>query len=82
MTRSTTTSMCVIYLLHRRHIELDGDSHGPKGRELLEDLLAGSPHRAERALQAACSSIEARIGLWNSIEQDRNGRRVEHSSPT
>src|ERR1700758_5590024 len=32
-----------------RHIELDGDSHGPKGRELLEDLLADSPHRAERA---------------------------------
>jgi Protein of unknown function (DUF3050) len=33
-----------------RHIELDGDSHGPKGRELLDDLLADSPHRTERAL--------------------------------
>ena len=29
-----------------RHIELDGDSHGPKGRELLDDLVAGSPQRA------------------------------------
>src|SRR5262249_36653760 len=48
-----------------RHIKLDGDSHGPKGRELLEDLLANSPHAHERALQAACSSIKARIGLWN-----------------
>src|ERR1700692_1873910 len=28
-----------------RHIELDGDSHGPMGRELLEDLLANSPGR-------------------------------------
>src|ERR1700745_820668 len=44
-----------------RHIELDGDSHGPKGRELLEDLLADSPDRAERAVHAACSSIESRI---------------------
>jgi hypothetical protein len=48
-----------------RHIELDGDNHGPKGRELLEDLLANSPHREERARRAACSSIKARIELWN-----------------
>jgi hypothetical protein len=48
-----------------RHIELDGDAHGPVGRELLSDLIANSPHRGERALQAACSSIKARIGLWN-----------------
>ncbi len=48
-----------------RHIELDGDSHGPMGRELLEGLVANSPHRNERALRAACSSIKARIKLWD-----------------
>src|SRR5262252_2038463 len=48
-----------------RHIELDGDSHGPKGRELLDDMIANSPHRGARALRAACSSTKARIGLWN-----------------
>ena len=48
-----------------RHIELDGDSHGPMGRELLEGLVAGSPQRDERALSAACDSIKARIELWN-----------------
>jgi Protein of unknown function (DUF3050) len=48
-----------------RHIELDGDSHGPKGRELLENLVANSPDKGERAMRAACSSIEARIGLWD-----------------
>jgi hypothetical protein len=48
-----------------RHIELDGDSHGPMGRELLEGLVAGSPERDERALSAACDSIKARIELWN-----------------
>jgi len=48
-----------------RHIELDGDSHGPMGRELLEDFVAGSPQRRDRALRAACMSIEARINLWN-----------------
>jgi Protein of unknown function (DUF3050) len=48
-----------------RHIELDGDSHGPMGRELLETLLANSPHGTERAVCAACNSIKARIELWN-----------------
>src|SRR4029077_6190148 len=48
-----------------RHIELDGDSHGPMGRELLEGLVADSPERDERALRAACNSIKARIELWN-----------------
>jgi hypothetical protein len=48
-----------------RHIELDGDSHGPKGRELLTDLVADSPQRDERALRAACTCIKARIELWN-----------------
>jgi hypothetical protein len=66
-----------------RHIELDGDSHGPMGRELLEDLVADSPHRGERALRAACSSIKARIGLWNgTLSKLRNSRSVERSVET
>src|ERR1700760_1754199 len=40
-----------------RHIELDGDDHGPKGRELLESLVANSPRKNELALRAACNSI-------------------------
>jgi hypothetical protein len=53
-----------IYYIER-HIELDGDSHGPMGQELLEGLVADSPQKDERALRAACNSIEARIELWN-----------------
>jgi hypothetical protein len=63
-----------------RHIELDGDSHGPMGRELLDDLVASSPHRNRRALRAACSSIKARIGLWNgTLSKLRNSRGMERS---
>src|SRR6201984_798204 len=53
-----------IYYIER-HIELDGDSTGPMGSELLDNLVADSPQRNERALRAACSSIQARIELWN-----------------
>ena len=66
-----------------RHIELDGDSHGPMGRELLENRVANSPDRGERARRAACSSIEARIGLWNgTLNKLRNGRVGESSVQT
>jgi hypothetical protein len=63
-----------------RHIELDGDSHGPKGRELLEDLVMNSPQARERALQAACRSIKARVELWNgTLSKLRNSHGVGHS---
>ena len=59
-----------------RHIELDGDSHGPMGRELLEGLVADSPERDQRALRAACDSIEARIELWNGTLGSLRGARA------
>jgi len=60
-----------------RHIELDGDSHGPKGKELLEDLLKTSPNKAKRAMRTACSSIEARIDLWNgTLGKLRDGHNL------
>jgi hypothetical protein len=66
-----------------RHIELDGDSHGPKGRELLENMIANSPHKDARAWRAACTSIEARIALWNgTLSNIRRNRGVERSIET
>jgi hypothetical protein len=66
-----------------RHIELDGDSHGPKGRELIDELVAKAPGRQERALRAACSSIKARIGLWNgTLDKLCNGHGVGRSVET
>jgi hypothetical protein len=61
-----------------RHIELDGDSHGPKGKALLEGLIANSPYAADRVRRAACSSIMARIDFWNgTLIRIRNGRCAE-----
>ena len=59
-----------------RHIELDGDSHGPMGRELLDNLVADSSQRNERALRAACNSIQARIELWNGTLSTLRERRA------
>jgi hypothetical protein len=64
-----------------RHIELDGDSHGPMGRELLNGLVAGSPEKDERALHAACDSIKARIDLWDGTLNVLRGMRTRKATP-
>ncbi len=53
-----------------RHIELDGDDHGPAGvRALVE--AAGSDERAwESARDAAASALAARMTFWDNIHAD------------
>lgn len=49
-----------------RHIEMDGDEHGPMAMEMLRGLCATSQQWAE-ATEAACQALEARIVLWDGI---------------
>jgi Protein of unknown function (DUF3050) len=64
-----------------RHIELDGDSHGPMGRELLDGLVADSPQKDKRALHAACNSIMARIKLWDGTLSALRDMRTKKATP-
>jgi hypothetical protein len=49
-----------------RHIELDGDSHGPLARELLESFVSGDAGRVREAGETACASMERRLALWDA----------------
>jgi hypothetical protein len=48
-----------------RHIELDGDEHGPASLALVEDLCDHDPVHIHEAEQAACVALRARIKLCN-----------------
>lgn len=50
-----------------RHIETDGEQHGPIARRLVDRLVGGDPARAELAVQAAHRALEARRALWDEI---------------
>jgi len=53
-----------------RHIELDGDEHGPAAQKLLQQVTRGEPDKIRLANCAAQNAIQARINLWSGILQD------------
>jgi hypothetical protein len=53
----------------KRHIELDGNDHGPAATRFLTNLI-GDAQCKERALIAASNALKARIALWDGITAD------------
>lgn len=62
---SGSASKFVYYL--DRHIELDGDSHGPMAHRLLSHLCGDDDDKWQAAEDAAVRSLEARLLLWNGM---------------
>ena len=55
-----------IYYLGR-HVELDGEIHGPMALKMVDILCKGSPQKYDEAKKTAIASINARIKLWDAI---------------
>ncbi|PIQ58766.1 MAG: hypothetical protein COW00_14205 [Bdellovibrio sp. CG12_big_fil_rev_8_21_14_0_65_39_13] len=51
----------------QRHIELDGDHHGPMSLECLEILCGNNIEMRERAMAAASKSLRLRYLLWDGL---------------
>ena len=52
-----------------RHIEVDGDDHGPAAISMIEELCDNDPIKIIEAEQAGIAAITARIRFWDSIER-------------
>lgn len=48
-----------------RHIELDGDEHGPMAARLIASLCGTDSSRWERVRETAVDSLRQRLNLWN-----------------
>lgn len=54
----------------QRHIELDGDQHGPLAENLLTSLCENDPDKQKEANQIAQEALEARIKLWDGVLEE------------
>lgn len=63
-----------IYYL-KRHIQVDGESHGPLAEKMLSILIKEEPTRSpDSLLPIAREAIQKRIDLWNGILQQVQSR--------
>ena len=58
-----------------RHIEVDGERHGPLARRLMENLCSGDPIKEAEAERAAVSTLGARLALWDAVAHNLEPRQ-------
>ena len=59
------TSLLIDYL--ERHVEVDGDEHGPMAAQLLANVCGDDDVAWGAAEQAATDALTARLGLWDGV---------------
>ena len=67
MNRENEHEMDQIIYYFERHIEVDGDSHGPMAYEMINNLCGDDNNKWNEAFVAAENALKCRINLWDGI---------------
>ncbi len=60
-----------------RHIEVDGDEHGPMALRMVAELCGDDMTKWQEAETAAETALRARIELWDGIAASLKTEKLE-----
>jgi hypothetical protein len=63
------TDLSKLIYYFERHIELDGDEHGPMAMKMIYDLCGNNKTNWKEVEEISIQALEKRISLWNAIEE-------------
>ncbi len=72
LAKQQKASVATLLYYLERHIELDGDEHGPMAIQMIRELCEDDPGRWEEALTYSQKALEYRIRLWDFIAAQIN----------
>ncbi len=75
LNRTSLGRLRTLIYYQERHIDLDGDSHGPMALRMVADLCGEDDKRWNEAAHAAIGALEARTALGSGIHDRILARR-------